>query len=555
MDMDILVHVTAPGTVRHDKRQLALAQAIIDFHPASVTHVMRCEEKGRRDNSLSSQQQVTIAGEGNKARLETKNPRKRARAGSTSFSNPPYRNPYHGTRLKSRLQTPVALERPRTAPELSASTIQVPRTHRERRRAVSDSFQSLTSRVANSQEPEILALETSSDGRVSSPLGFEDGLVLSLSQTSLEDQPRAKRPCLEGDNFGSSLLLPSSPGAGALFLRGRSLVWTTSPTPAVNSAPDTQSGTSTATPSQPFQDLERERPYSSQPSPEKATSIVSISSGDTQRSMTNGQMASHPRSIEAADDSGFSRPFPAIDDLPLEVTAPQPAVGNSTFKTHVTKHLQELMETLPLHKLFKPLRVTRDVKVLERGHWLLQIVIAADEVVKQARTSPSKETAINAYTERFAGSTAEERLAKFWQVKDAGKMSEYDYGHDDEAVGKWTEAEFPTFWSNMSEFLRKGHAGWGVRMVRDDLDISPPAPGLRKLRVRIFTWGEVIGHMFLAIWLFSQKVSVRIPMKWVAGDGSVVVEMSGKKKFTGHLPPWVRKGPAGEGGSWGLSDS
>lgn len=72
--------------------------------------------------------------------------------------------------------------------------------------------------------------------------------------------------------------------------------------------------------------------------------------------------------------------------------------------------------------------------------------------------------------------------------------------------------------------------------------------------MRIFTWGEVIGHIYLAIWLCSAKLATRIRMKWVDGKGLTVVEMSGKKKFTGKLPPWVRKGPAGEDGSWGIAE-
>ncbi|ETN37133.1 uncharacterized protein HMPREF1541_08123 [Cyphellophora europaea CBS 101466] len=246
-------------------------------------------------------------------------------------------------------------------------------------------------------------------------------------------------------------------------------------------------------------------------------------------------------------------PFARLDSLPQEVSSPPPPVGRGKFSSHITEPLQELMDALPFQKLFKPLTVARDVKVLERGHWLLEITIARDDHVADARASPTKQEAMQAYSDRFAGATAEERLAKFWQAKSAGVMSDYDFGHEDGAVGKWTEAEFVTFWNNFAGLLCKAKAGWAVRMVRDDVAWGLQQAGTRMVRIRIFTWGEIVGHIYLAIWLSSDKLSVRIPMKWVAGDGQAVIEMSGKKKHKGRLPSWIRKGPEGERGSWGLA--
>lgn len=506
------MHVSARATVHDDKRHLALAQAYLDFLPAIETRVVNSEQVSRANVAVN-------ANPASNSRSKHQNPLKRPRTASTVYPNPPYRNPFHRPQPRHTANVSTPSARPRTAPESSDSTIQVPRTVHEIRRAVSEPPQSLTPIVSNSQECD--DAEQGSDDRISSPLGAKSGIIVGLSQASLDHEPPPKRA------------------------RGHQ---SSSPLHFAASIPVTPSDVSTATPSQPIEAINRAWPMQSPINPSGSNSIMSISSGSPQREF-------EVRMAPASDEKdGGVVPCAAIDALPLEVTAPQPAVGHGTFSSHVTKRLQYIMERLPLHLIFMPLRVTRDVKVLERGHWLMEITIAPDNVVKQARSSPAQKVAMQDLTDRFAAPTAQNRTDRFWHTKKTGKMQAYDYGHEDEAVGKWTEAEFLAFWDTFSTFIEKGNAGWAIRMVRDELSLPHPSDGLRKLRVRIFTWGEVIAHVYLAIWLFSEKTSVRIPMKWVAGDGMVVIEMSGKKKYTGSLRPWVRKGPSGEKGSWGIAD-
>ena len=80
-------------------------------------------------------------------------------------------------------------------------------------------------------------------------------------------------------------------------------------------------------------------------------------------------------------------------------------------------------------------------------------------------------------------------------------------------------------------------------MVRDRLDTVQDEE--EKYRVRIFCWGEVLAHLHIVIWIMANKVTQRVSMQWVAGNGTVVVQMrTGKMRWRDQDKPerWVRKG-------------
>jgi hypothetical protein len=552
------VHISAAATIRDDKQYLGLAQAIIDFEPARTTCF--ASSGGAGDDELeSSVEPAHGVSEAISLVAHTsihKNPLKLTRSMAESNSNPPYRNPLRKART-ANVSDDTSPLRPRTAPELSSNSVLVPRTHSEIRRAFSDSFITSTSRVSNSQN--CRSLEVSSDTRRSSPLANKGYRVPRLSQTSADHQPPTKRARLLPPSQTSPTFVYSRASDQKQPTQAGTLVMKSSPPQFYDFDADTQSDVTTASPSQPIAgEADITKPVDESP-PRNSKSFISISSDDApQQNLGLGnlhnmgqEMPSHP--IAEQDMARAHLSFPNIDELSVEVVAPQPPVGDGKFSTHITQHLQDLIDKPQLTRIFRPIKIARDVKVLERGHWLMEITIAEDEVVRLARESPIKEVAVKSYTDRFAGTTAQERLTKYWQTKADGTMRDYDYGHEDDALGQWTENEFLTFWGQFSTFIQKGRAGWAVRMVRDEspADVSKH---VRSIRVRIFTWGEVIAHIYLAVWLCSSKMATRIPMKWIASDGLVVVEMSGKKKYAGVLRPWVRKGPPGEDGSWGVAE-
>ncbi|KAJ9497127.1 hypothetical protein H2202_007283 [Exophiala xenobiotica] len=207
-----------------------------------------------------------------------------------------------------------------------------------------------------------------------------------------------------------------------------------------------------------------------------------------------------------SNESDTSRPSkrkrPLVRESPNEIRGPNAKGGQARFRTHVTKTLGKLAIRVPLSNHFRPVYVARDVNVLERGYWQFSIHIVDSSIPEDARK--------------------------------------------EEAACVWTEEEFVRFWQNLSRFVQDGKAGWGTALVKEE-------DGERQWRIRLFTWAEVLGHVWLVLWVLSDKLTERIPMQWIAGDGTLTVKMSrGKQKRSG-LGSWARKGLEGERGFWGIA--
>jgi hypothetical protein len=120
---------------------------------------------------------------------------------------------------------------------------------------------------------------------------------------------------------------------------------------------------------------------------------------------------------------------------------------------------------------------------------------------------------------------------------------------DDGDTALWTEAKFIQFWQNVTQFIEEGKAGWGTQLYKEAL-------GEAVWKIRLFTWAELLGHIWLTLWILSDKSTGHIAMNWISGDGSAVIKMSGGGSHQkGRLSSWTRKGPMGVGGSWGIGQS
>jgi hypothetical protein len=534
--VDVLAHVSAPSTVAQDNRTLFMTQALLNFKSRRTLAVARIGTEPSHEESMDlGDIQLQEGALKRKASFTGNSNHRRSfkRTRTSDNINPPYRNPYHGVvSIEPLTRNSIDNKRPQTAPASSSPTVQVPRTGSERRRAYSDSFHGMDKPMDDQQSDE--RIDESSEARISSPLERKR-ITESMSLASMEES--------SPDREASS--------SNSIVLRTRKKV----------SEPSSSTETATMTPPWPSQGLDGARPYSSQPIPGKSPSIVTISSTSSQRRVgdeshrgKDGVGSSRVHLQSSAQDGTQALPeipFPTIDNLSTEVASPQPQTGSMDHKSHVTAYLQDLSTVA---RVFRPIKVTRDVKAMERGHWLMDITIAPDEVVQQARSSPTKARMLQSLTDRFGrNSKAQGRMDQFWAARKAGKLHNYDYGDEDLAVGLWTEDEFIDFWNDFSAFVQDGKAGWGVRLARDELISSPQQSNKRRMRVRVFHWGEVMVHIYLAIYVVSEKVSVRIPMQWIAGNGVVIVEMSGKRKTAGHVPV-IEKG-TGPDARWGLEGS
>ena len=211
----------------------------------------------------------------------------------------------------------------------------------------------------------------------------------------------------------------------------------------------------------------------------------------------------------------------------------------------------------------------------------------------EARASLSTEQKLAKITRERDAPTSLERWEKRRVLeeerakrRDVGlSSSPLEYGEDGAFVERkrqdfWTEEELVRFWRTLEECVGLGKWGWGVRVFRekvveDDVDGTWPPHGAlllsssspasaaatseaereRRVLLKVTTWGEVIPHIWIMLWLMSDKLTAYIPMEWRAGDGSVGVKMSGYRRKHGVLGDWVYKGPAGEKGIWGIAET
>jgi hypothetical protein len=589
--IELLVHVNAKTRKQDDQRYLALAQSIIDYEPAILMQGLdEDQEDSIRSQDLSQIIPTSsLSFELGANNSPTPGPREtledlqqakqtkfvelppviqRTRRTSSNY-NPPYKNPFHGVRPgqypKSAFETPDKSRRPRTAPEQSTNTVQVPASRTALRRVQSESasFDSLSSHVSDSQPNAPSFVKGSSPGSLRGGLAADQsrGLVRSHSQASLDIvNGKFKRRKIEDTRELVVTNIPRPAGTKAFLLTDK-MDWTSSP-PASSSSHASSSLATTATASQPVQaNIVEETVHVSPP-------IIIISS-DSSRQTDRGQSKSQASGPEASEPTTSQMPPPSVQTssqesrhplyrsvfethgLKTEIAAPEPPVGQGRFTTHLTKALEDFARELPFTRFFRPVEVTRDVKVLERGYWDMEVTIVDDTVAEEARAAELVAPTVADMQKRFLGKTAMERLAQYEEAKRNGELDQLGRSAELRAQGLWTEEEVVSFWQNFSSFIEKGKAGWGCRMVGEE--VSDDRSGVeRKVRIRIFTWGELLGHMYLAAWVFSDKVAARVPMRWIAGDGSCVVEMAGTRSGRGTLPEWNRKGQAGERGCWGV---
>ncbi|KIW22786.1 uncharacterized protein PV07_11050 [Cladophialophora immunda] len=275
------------------------------------------------------------------------------------------------------------------------------------------------------------------------------------------------------------------------------------------------------------------------PQPAESRCVIDLTSPDRcERPVHVGPVArqvelnSHPSPVAPIASYADSAPrlqqvHHQIRLLPADVRPPNPLGGQLRFTTHITETLKKLTNgKAPLLKHFRPAVVHRDVKVLERGHWQFWIKTAAESIVKESRQPPRA-------TLKLLGSTARKKRKK--------AVGEGDLKNPSHTL--WTEEEFLQFWKNMTLIIESGKVGWATRMTKE-------LEGDSLWKVRVFTWGEMLGHIWMLFLVLSDRLTTKVPMEWISGDGAVVAAMSEGKHQSGV---WMRKGPEGERGVWGLA--
>lgn len=285
-----------------------------------------------------------------------------------------------------------------------------------------------------------------------------------------------------------------------------------------------QSVSSTLSPSQPIR-LRVATPADVPPSPGKPNVVLFM---DLTKE-TPEHAGNHSNRRESLGDKLFTD----------EVASPPSTGGELVFTTHVTRTLQAIVDRIPMDKVYRPRRVLRRVRALERGHWLFNVLVVRDQVVAPLRRAAG-------HGENLEGLDGELDMGRrkgHWTRADRpGRATVME---SENGLGQrcptWTEAEFQAFWRNMSRLVRLGKCGWGCRLVKEADHEASTETG-QMWRITMFCWGEVVGHVWLALWILSDKLTAQTPMQWISGDGSVVIEMSGEKVSRSTGPEIPSKG-------------
>lgn len=181
--------------------------------------------------------------------------------------------------------------------------------------------------------------------------------------------------------------------------------------------------------------------------------------------------------------------FPA----PAEIRPPLPPISREQFITHITPTL-EMLATRLKGRTYSPLQQTRELHKLERGHWYLRINVI------EAETHES-----NVSTEGSNGAC------------------------------NWDISMFSRFWSFLADFIKEGRAGWGVWCIledvpnsqspRDSLRSAWREVNIRQLTLKTYAWGEIAFHVYLLLFLASERRVRKMGARWRDGRGDVVIHM------------------------------
>jgi hypothetical protein len=572
---DLLVHIAAPSNVKDDKRYAAIAQSVLAFQPLTTTRVIGHDPYsgsqssnatdvldivGAQDPWPSTDDASSTWIQAHDDALELAQQHHQRSTEQQTFLTLSGQNLLQRSsgRSFSRVEHPLGQlnpHRPRTAPENGSPSFNVDmafaRTSRRRAHSEVSSFSNSFSTVPNSH----VALE-GSDLRVASDEIALNGDKFPTGErpSTTRSGPQRKKQRIENDEIADDcvMLLEAAQHAKLTF----PCVPRTPNRPHSNRKPsssemESKSVSSTLSPSQPLKlGAVRCLPLSPHiPTVDLTTPLCEqyIQQGETvlEPSIVKYKSPVDNRLYAQNADQNHMPPtyVSKIRKQADEINGPNPPGGQQYFTTHITKTYELLSQRVSMTKIFRPTHVARDVRVLERGHWLFSIRMGTDDNVARSRRSLSQEERLAKLRHDLEAPTWQERVGKFDGKRQA---------HQEEFCGTvsngplWTEAEFNTFWENMSQFIQEGKAGWGSRLVREAKEDN-------LWEITFFGWGEVVGHAWLALWILSDKLIGQTPMAWVSGDGMVVVRMSGKKGRRESLGPWVRKGE-GEFGYWGIGE-
>lgn len=445
-------------------------------------------------------------------------------------------------------QTPEVV-RPKTAP--AGSIAAKPTILRKRTRSECSSFESLRSVIPDSQETResvasqdpacaVVDLTTPSSyaaDRLAQAVAHEQPIKHHLRPVKRRQTDQAVNPSDQSETPNLALLL----GKANPILSSRQQ--TCGVAEDSNERVTTSSDSTSISPMKPPNNVGHPSPEQG-PSPRiDASDSHSITAPQAHVDSLNSCPSSNklfaPPTKRSLVHNASSLPFLSISSLPTAIHAPGPPVGHSRYTTHLTTSLRTLATRLPLATFFRPLVVKRDINVLERGYWHLQIPVVQNPPSQRDATASG-----NAGKRHFGKSSARASRGK-----------------------PWTEESFLQFWHAFASYVQSGWSGWGVSIYREDPGCPhfPPLPvpldtgtgedstaeEKKEITLKVTCWGEILGHLYLIMWVLSDKRTQGLAMEWRNASDDAVVEMGRGRRGAGP-GQYGFKGGDGADGKWGL---
>lgn len=180
----------------------------------------------------------------------------------------------------------------------------------------------------------------------------------------------------------------------------------------------------------------------------------------------------------AGTQNTAKRPSVSLSQLPLQIQSPLPPISTAAFTSHITPTLAMLATRLRSARTYTPLHQTRPLDKLERGHWFVPLTLVEDGVAADPNT--------------------------------------------------WDMMFFARFWSFLSDFITEQRAGWGVWCILEEAPAVPakgPACSLRNTVLKVYAWGEIAAHIYLLLFLASERRIRKMGAQWRDGADQVVIQM------------------------------
>jgi hypothetical protein len=155
-----------------------------------------------------------------------------------------------------------------------------------------------------------------------------------------------------------------------------------------------------------------------------------------------------------------------LKSLPLQIRPPPPPTGSDSFVSHITPQLKsQFWDSEELQGKYKPFP-HRALRQSERGYWQFD--------------------------------------TRAWSPKIQIK-----------------------FWVFLQSNIGSGVSGWGIWCLRENEATGDEGEEAEHElgTVRVFCWGEVVGHVWLLCYVASQARLKRVESQWVDADGQVVVRI------------------------------